>query len=88
MTIKFIKSADFKVENAINVDVHKRVAAGVAQGHLTSHNIRESDLDGDQDLLFWLRSLEDVLREVLGDERMEGRQLFQFEMSVDEDGHR
>ncbi len=31
-TIKLIKSADFKV-NDINVDLHKRVAAAVAQGH-------------------------------------------------------
>ncbi len=28
----------------------------------------ESDLDGDQDLTLWLRSLEDVLRELLGDD--------------------
>ncbi len=67
-TIKLIKSADFKVDD-INVDLHKRVAAAVAKGHFTSHNMRESELDGDQDLLFWLRSLEDVLREVLGDGR-------------------
>jgi hypothetical protein len=37
--------------------------------------MRESDLDGDQDLTFWLRSLEDVLREILGDERMDGHQV-------------
>ena len=48
----------------------------------------ESEQDGDQDLLFLLRSLEDVLREVLGDDRMEGHQHFQFEISVDEDGRR
>ena len=70
-TIKHIKSADFKVED-INADLHKRVAAAVALAHFTSHNMRESDLDGDQDLVFWLRSLEDVLRELLADERMEG----------------
>ncbi len=69
-TIKIIKSADFKVDD-INVDLHKRVAAAVAKGHFTSHDMRESELDGDQDLLFWLSSLEDVLREVLGDDRME-----------------
>ena len=86
-TIKIIKSADFKVED-INADLHKRVAAAVAMGHFTSHNMRESDLDGDQDLVFWLRSLEDVLRELLADERMEGHQHFKFEMSLDEDGYR
>ncbi len=31
-TTKLIKSADFKVDN-INVDLHKRVAAAMAQGH-------------------------------------------------------
>ncbi len=57
-TIKLIKSTDFKVED-VNVDLHKRVAAATAQGHFTSHNMRESDLDGDQDLNFWIRSLEE-----------------------------
>ena len=46
------------------------------------------DLDGDQDLVLWLRLLEDVPREVLNDERMKGHQHFRFEMSLDQDGHR
>ncbi len=50
--------------------------------------MRESDLDGNQDLTFWLRSLEDVLREILGDERMDGHQEFRFEISRTEDGER
>ena len=58
------------------------------QGYFTSHNMRESDVDGDQDLSFWLRSLEEVLKEVLGDERMAGHQHFSFEMSETEDGER
>jgi hypothetical protein len=53
-TINLIKSTDFKVED-VNVDLHKRVAAAIANGHFTSHNMRESDLDGDQDLTLWLR---------------------------------
>jgi hypothetical protein len=71
--IHLIKSTDFKVQDG-NVDLHKRVAAAIANGHFTSHNMRESDLDGDQDLTLWLRSLENVLREVLGDsdDRMAG----------------
>ena len=40
-TIKLIKSTDFKVED-VNVDLHKRVAAAIAQGHFTSHNMRYS----------------------------------------------
>jgi hypothetical protein len=66
-TINSIKSTDFKVED-VNVDLHKHVAAAIAKGHFTSHNMRESDLDGDQDLTLWLCSLEDVLRELLGDD--------------------
>ena len=76
-TIKLIKSADFKVDD-INVDLYKCIPAAVAKGHFTSRNMRESELNGDQDLLFWLLSLEDVLREILGDERMEGHQHFQL----------
>jgi len=86
-TINLIKSTDFKVED-VNVDLHKRVAAAIAKGHFTSHNMRESDLDGDQDLTLWLRSLEDVLREVLGDDRMAGHQHFSFEMLTNDDGER
>ncbi len=50
--------------------------------------MRDSDLDGDQDLTFWLRALEDVLREILGDERMAGHQEFRFEISRTEEGER
>jgi len=52
-TIKLIESVDFNVDD-INVDLHKRVAAAIAQGYFTSHNMRESDADGDRDLTFWL----------------------------------
>ncbi len=64
-TINLIKSTDFRVED-VNVNQQKRVAAAIAKGHSTSHNMRESNLDGDQDLTLWLCSLEDVLRELLG----------------------
>ena len=51
---------------AATIAKYKRVAATIAKGHSTSHDMRESNLDGDQDLS--LRSLEDVLREVLDDD--------------------
>ena len=50
--------------------------------------MRESDLDGDHDLTFWIRSLEEVLKEVLGDDRMAGHQHYSFEMQTNEDGER
>ncbi len=43
--------------------------------------MRESDFDWDQDLTFWLRSLEDVLRGILCNEQMDSHQKFRFEMS-------
>ena len=45
-TIKLIKSVEFRVDD-VNVDLHKRVAAAIAQDYFTSHSMRESDLDGD-----------------------------------------
>ena len=55
---------DFQVED-VDVALHNRVAAAIAKGHFTSHNMRESELDSDQDLTLWLRSLKEVLREDL-----------------------
>ncbi len=86
-TIQLIKSADFKVDD-VNVDLHKQVSAAIEQGKLNSHNMRESNLDGDQDLTFWLCALEDVLREILGDEQMDGHQEFRFKISRTEEGER
>ncbi len=86
-TIMLIKSTDFKVEG-VSVGLHKRVAAAAAQGHFTSHNMRDSDLDGDKDLTFWIHSLVEVLRKILGDERMVNHQHFTFEMLINEEGER
>jgi hypothetical protein len=65
VTINLIKSTGFKVEDVNVYYLHKRVAAAIAKGHFASHNMRESNLDGDQNLTSCLRSLEDVLRELL-----------------------
>jgi hypothetical protein len=50
--------------------------------------MRESDRDVEQDHTFWIRSLEEVLREVLGDERMADHQHFTLEMLINEEGER
>ncbi len=56
-TINLIESTDFKVED-VNVNLHKHVAATIAKGRPTSHNMpRESNLDGDQDLTLWFALL-------------------------------
>ena len=51
-TIKLIKSTNFKVED-VNVDLHKRVAAAIAQGHFTSYNMR---LFTSHNMRLWLTS--------------------------------
>jgi hypothetical protein len=64
------------------------IRTSVSKGHFTSHNMLESSLDGDQELTFWIRSLEEVLRELLSDRRIEGHQHFSFEMLVNDEGER
>ena len=56
-TIKLIKSTDLQVE-VVNVHLHKRLATATARGRF-SHNMRESDLDGDQYMTFCIFSLEE-----------------------------
>ena len=41
--------------------------------------------DGDQDLSMWMRDIEEVVREIMGDARFAGHQHFMFEAAVDED---
>ncbi len=79
-TIKLIKSTDFKVED-VNTDLHKRVQAAVAKGHFTRRNMRESSLDGNQDLTFWLRSCLETGEWTV-------TSIFSFEMIANEVGER
>jgi hypothetical protein len=50
--------------------------------------MREGPADGDQDLNFWTRELEDVVREIMEDPVFRGNQNFQFELDLDEAGKR
>ena len=50
--------------------------------------MREGPADGDQDLNFWTRQLEDVVREIMEDPVFKGNQNFSFEMDVDKAGER
>ena len=46
--------------------------------------MRESSLDGDQDLTsMFMREVEEVVREIMEDSRFRGQQHYRFEMEVD-----
>ena len=51
-------------------------------------DMRVSSRDGDQDLSMWMRNVEEVVREIMGDTHFAGHQHFMFEAAVHEDGQR
>ena len=50
--------------------------------------MRVNSRDGDQDLSMWMRDVEEVVREIMRDERFKGHQNFNFEASLQDDGER
>ena len=50
--------------------------------------MREGPADWDQDLNFWTRELDDLVREIMEDPIFKGNQNFKFEMDMDEAGKR
>ena len=72
----------------VDPDLHKRMNKAVEDGRIKCFNMRESNLDGDQDLNFWTREIEDLVREIMEDPIFKGNQNYQFEMDLDEAGKR
>ncbi len=72
----------------VDPDLHKRLEKTVHDGRIKCFNMREGRADGDQDLNFWTRELEDVVREILEDPVFKGNQNFHFELDLDEAGKR
>ena len=72
----------------IDPDLHKRMNKAVEDGRIKCFNMRESNLDGDQDLNLWIREVEDIVREIMEDPIFKGNQNYKFEMDVDEAGKR
>ena len=70
-TILLLKSSEFKPEE-IDTDMHQRMAKALQDGFLKSFDMRESSRDGDQDLHMYLREIDVVVRELMGDTRMKG----------------
>ena len=72
----------------VDPDLHKRMNKAIEDGRIKSFNMLESNLDGDQDLNFWTREMEDIVCEIMGDPIFKGNQNYKFEMDVDEAGKR
>ena len=51
-------------------------------------DMRVNSRDGDQGLSMWMRDVEEVVREIMRDERFKGHQKFSFEACLEDDGER
>ncbi len=72
----------------IDLDLHHRMDKAYEDGRIKCFNMRESDRDGDQDLNFWMREIEDIVREIMEDPILKENQNYSFEMDLDEAGNR
>ena len=71
-TIVLVKSSEFNPAE-VDTDMHQRMAKALEHGFLKSFDMRESSRDGYQDLLMYLREIDIVVRELMGDPRMAGQ---------------
>ena len=85
--IALLKRADFDPTD-IDTDLHKRVADAIQDGFIRRFDMRVNSRDGDQDLSMWMRDVEEVLREIMCNERFKGHQNFSFEASLEDDSKR
>ena len=70
--IALLKQDDFDPTD-VDTDLHKRVSAAIQDGFINRYDMRVSSRDGDQDLSMWMRDVEEVVREIMGDKRFAGR---------------
>jgi hypothetical protein len=82
--IELLKRPEFNPAE-IDDDLHKRISKAVHDKLIKSFDMRESSLDGDQDLTMFMREVEEVVREIMEDSRFRGQQHYRFEMEVDAD---
>ena len=71
--IALLQQADFDPTD-VDTDLHKRVSAAIQDGFIKRFDMRVSSRDGDQDLSMWMREVEEVVREIMGDTRFAGHQ--------------
>ena len=62
--IALLKRPEFKPAE-IEDDLHNRIARAVHDKMIKTFDMRESSLDGDQDLTMFMREVEEVVREIL-----------------------
>ena len=77
----------------LDSNMSSRMDAAISKGLITCHSMREFDVegnspDGAQDLNFWMRNFEDVITELVGDERFVGHQYYRFEVTRNSAGER
>ncbi len=77
-----LNNPEFDSKN-IDLDLHKRMAKAVEDGHIKCFNLQEGPADGDQDPNLCDCELEDVVQEIMEDSIFKGNQNFHFEMDVD-----
>ena len=63
----------------IEDDLHKRIVREVHDKMIKSFNMRESSRNGDQDLIMFMREVEEVVREIVGTYRFKGHQDYKYE---------
>ena len=83
--IALLKWTDFDPAE-IDTDLHKRVVDAIQDGYIKRFDMRVNTRDCDQDLSMWIRDVEEVVREIMGDERFKGHQKFRFEACLEDDG--
>ena len=81
--IALLKRPEFKPAE-IEDDLHQRIARAVHDKMIKSFDMRESSRDGDQDLTMFMREVEEVVREIMGDSRLKGCQHYKFEAEFDD----
>ena len=85
--IALLKRPDFDPAE-IDTDLHKRVADAIKDGFIKRFDMRVNSRDGDQDLSMLMRDVEEVVKEIMRDERFKGHQNFFFEACMQDDGQR
>jgi hypothetical protein len=85
--IAMLRNPEFDSKD-LDPDLHKRMEKAVEDGRIRCFNMREGPADGDQDLNFWTREMEDVVREIMEVHVFKGNQNYKFEMDLDEAGNR
>jgi len=71
--IALLQQSDFEPTD-VDTDLHKRVSAAIQDGFIKRFDMRVSSRDGDQDLSMWMRDVEEVVREIMGDTCFAGHQ--------------